>query len=274
MVKMIFYHGTSEENAKRIEMELIRRRKIAESKRGIPRSEETKRKISEKLKGKSHLYPRSEETRKKLSIALMGKNKGKKLSEETRKKISERLKGKSKGKGKIAWNRGKKNIYSDETRQRISNSLTGRKLSIETRKKISEGHKGKKFSEEHKQKLRLVRKRARAEQIFPKRDTKIERKIQDFLKELNIEFIPHLYIKIEHGYQCDIFIPSLNLVIECDGNYWHKYPFGNKIDKIRTKEVTENGFKILRLWESEINKMSICDFKEKIMEFPNLMAVG
>ena len=86
-----------------------------------------------------------------------------------------------------------------------------------------------------------------------------------FLKELGYEFFTHQYMKeIEHGYQCDILIPSMNLVIECDGVYWHKYPIGNNIDHIRTKELLEKGFKVLRLWEKEINVMNIIQFKGRL----------
>lgn len=109
------------------------------------------------------------------------------------------------------------------------------------------------------------RKEIRAKQVLPKKDTKIEIKIQEFLKYLGIEFFTHQYIKeIKHGYQCDIFIPSLNMIIECDGIYWHKYPIGTKLDKIRTKELIKKGFKVLRLWEFDINKMNIEEFKERI----------
>lgn len=113
--------------------------------------------------------------------------------------------------------------------------------------------------------LKIVSKKQkeiRKYKIFPIKDTKIEVKIQNFLKVLGIEFFTHQYIKeIEHGYQCDILIPSINLVIECDGDYWHKYPIGTKIDKIRTSELIEKGFKVLRLWESEINSMDLNKFK-------------
>ncbi len=72
--------------------------------------------------------------------------------------------------------------------------------------------------------------------------------------------------EIKHGYQCDVLIPSMNLVIECDGNYWHKYPIGLERDHIRTKELIEQGFKVLRLWEVEINEMTIKDFQERLYE--------
>lgn len=109
---------------------------------------------------------------------------------------------------------------------------------------------------------------ARTKQITPIKDTSIEIKIQNYLKQLNISFFTHQYIKdIKHGYQCDILIPSINLIIECDGNYWHKYPIGKDIDHIRTKELFEKGFKVLRLWESEIKVMTINEFNNKIMEY-------
>ena len=113
----------------------------------------------------------------------------------------------------------------------------------------------------------LALKRSRAKQILPLNDTKIEVKIQMFLKELGYEFFTHQYMgKIEHSYQCDILIPTLNLVVECDGDYWHKYPIGRDIDKVRTKELIEKGFKVLRLWGNEIKTMDINDLKEKLLE--------
>lgn len=61
-----------------------------------------------------------------------------------------------------------------------------------------------------------------------------------------------------HAYQCDLFVPSIKTVIECDGckicnkvlNEWQI----NQIeeDNIRTKELQEKGFKIIRLKEHEI----------------------
>lgn len=113
-------------------------------------------------------------------------------------------------------------------------------------------------------------KEARAKQILPLKDTSIEIKIQNFLKQLGISFFTHQYIKeIKHGYQCDILIPSMDLVIECDGNYWHNYPIGKDIDSIRTKELIVEGFKVLRLWEFEIKDMNLNKFKEKLANVEN-----
>ena len=211
---------------------------------------------------------------------------GLRLSEEIKRKISESHKGKfasalTKRKMRIAHIGRKYHPHTEETKQKISNAKKDYKYSketikkrVETRKKrytgwhseetiekIREGNKGKKRTEETKRKVR----KARTKQILPVKDTTIEIKIQNFLKQLGIEFFTHQYMKeIKHGYQCDILIPSMNLVIECDGNYWHKYPIGNDLDHIRTKELIEKGFKVLRLWEFEIKDMELNQFKNKL----------
>jgi len=200
-------------------------------------------------KGDKH----TEETRRKISEA----KKGKTFSDEHKRKISEAHKG------RISCMEGKH--HTEETRRKISEANEGRRyiLSKETRRKMSEAKKGKTFfSEETRRKMRV----ARATQILPVKDTKIEVKIQNFLKELGITFFTHQYMNIEHGYQCDILIPSLNMVIECDGDYWHKYPTGTDNDHVRTKELIEKGFKVLRLWEHEINEMIINDFNIRLEE--------
>jgi very-short-patch-repair endonuclease len=123
-------------------------------------------------------------------------------------------------------------------------------------------NKGKPVSE--KERLRL--KSMRAKQIFPLKDSSIEIKVRNFLEKLKIEYYQHKYMNIKNSYQCDFFIPSMNLVIECDGNYWHKYPIGNEIDHIRTSELIQKGFKVLRIWEFEIKEMNLNKFKEKLNE--------
>lgn len=90
--------------------------------KGSHHSEEWKRKISEANKGKHH----SEESKKKMSEA----HKGKKLSEEHRRKISENSKG-MKGKH-----------HSEEAKRKISEALKGRIIPSETIRKRSESFKG------------------------------------------------------------------------------------------------------------------------------------
>ena len=249
------------------------RRKLSLANRGKIVSQETRRKLSLALRG----LHRSEETMRKISEAHKGMyngggfkkghmpwNTGIPRREETRKKIKESLKRIYK-KGYEVWNKGVTK-YNSPWAKRVSERFLNKNpnQSLEARKKMSEKNKGrkawnkgKKWSKEIIAKLKI----ARAKQILPKKDTSIEIKIQNFLKVLGIEYFTHQYIKIEHGYQCDILIPSMNMIIECDGDYWHKYPIGREIDRIRTKELLENSFKVLRLWGHEIREIDIHQFK-------------
>lgn len=166
------------------------------------------------------------------------------------------------------WERSKK--ISTETLKKISKTWfkKGEHINPKTEFKKSNKSWNKGLTKENTPQLKKQSeemKERRKKQILPTKDTSIEVKIQNFLKSLGIDFFTHQYMKeIEHGYQCDIFIPSMNLVIECDGDYWHKYPTGREIDHIRTSELIEKGFKVLRLWGFEIKKMDLNNFKERI----------
>ncbi len=87
----------------------------------------------------------------------------------------------------------------------------------------------------------------------------IEIKIHTFLDSIRINYIKHKYINIEHRYNCDIYIPEANLIIEADGIFYHNYPDGKSIDKERNIELKKMGYNILRLWEHDIrHNFSIC----------------
>lgn len=264
--------------------------------------EETKRKTRE-TRMKNGGYIISDEQKIKISNTkkrLFSEGKlihpmlGKHHKEESIEKMSESHKGRHLSpntefkKGNISWNEGKKlpqfsgknhprygKHHTEETKLKISLSRRGKYLSKETLRKISKALKGRKISKEQIEKFKLFRKN----QVLPLKDSSIEIKIQDFLKILGIEFYSHFWVSnIENRYQCDIFIPSIKTVIECDGDYWHGNPKifnDNKLterilkqrekDKIRTKQLLEKGYKVIRLWENEIRKMELDDFKNKIL---------
>ena len=243
--------------------------------RGKHNSPETRRKISESNMG--HIV--SEETKEKLRKTHIGI----KVSEETKKKMREHSSkywlGKTKEtceilrKTAIKQSEIRKRLFNEGRIPRINSGCfkkgqvsprKGIKLSEESKLEMSKaklrnptrywvGKKRTPMTEEQKRKIsqsinspEIKEKicKARANQILPIKDTKIELKIQNFLKQLGIDFFTHQYMKeIKHGYQCDILIPSMNLVVECDGDYWHKYPIGKEIDHIRTSELLEKGLK-------------------------------
>ena len=201
---------------------------------------------------------------------------GKTLSEQTKRRLRENAKiNPNYGMKKKHHTKDSKDkmrighLGKKQTEEHKINAVNGRRrkgyfVSIKTRERMRKSRKKqimKPCSKETREKHRIFR----STQIFPMKDTSIEVKIQNFLKQLKIEFFTHQYIKeIKHAYQCDILIPSLNLVIECDGDYWHKYPIGNDIDHIRTSELLSKGFKVLRLWENEIKVMDLDGFKKKL----------
>lgn len=203
-------------------------------------------------------------------------------TEEHKEKLRKSFTGNKYREGKEPWNKGTKGLYKSpktpEVRKRISDSLKGhpcykdkvrgRNISIANKKHYKE-------HPERAEKFRILRSKMK----IPMTDSTIEIKVQNFLKDLHVEFLTHQHMKIDHAYQCDVYIPSMNLVIECDGDYWHGNPnkYSNedltekqkkqkKRDSARTKELIEKGYRVIRIWENEIRVMSINDFKEKIME--------
>ncbi len=96
-----------------------------------------------------------------------------------------------------------------------------------------------------------------------KRNTSIELKIKEFLKENNINFTEQYILK--NRFIFDFYIKGTNILIECDGDYWHSLPKRIKLDKEKDITAIENGFKVIRLKEIEIrNNFNKC--KNNILE--------
>jgi len=126
--------------------------------------------------------------------------------------------------------------------------------------KINFSRLGKKHSEETKQ---LIKRKLKQVKISRK-NTSIERRINDYLTELDINFIPQKYIEIEHGFKCDFFVSGMNLIIECDGTYWHNLSAQKEKDKIHNWELFHAGYNLIRLEEKEIKSMSLEGFNQRL----------
>jgi len=126
----------------------------------------------------------------------------------------------------------------------------------ESRRKISRFAKEHNNSKRPEVIIKIKEKRKHQKRTYEPSTEKI---IQKILTNLDITWIKHKYIDIKHGYQVDLLLPEYNIIIECDGDYWHNYPNGNEIDKIRTRELQDNGYKVLRFWERDIkNNIDYC----------------
>ncbi len=233
-------------------------------------TEEHKRNISESLKGRKPLnnvsgwnkgmrmpesiYPNygmrnrhfSEESKLKMSIARKGRR-FPKLSNALR--------------GRVAWNKGKKGIYkhSEESKQRLSESLKGHNTSKETKKKISMALKNFHKNNPHMREQQRIR---RLYQVFPKKDTNIENALQMKLKEFGIAFRTHEAIL---G-QPDIFIEP-NICVFADGCWFHgckqcydQNKFNSMQRRVMMRDVLvdekliRDGYIVLRFFEHDIKK--------------------
>lgn len=87
--------------------------------------------------------------------------------------------------------------------------------------------------------------------------TDIEVIMQTALKENKIEFVEEYPIRCKYGYIVDFFLPEYNMIVECDGERWHKE--GNSHDRKRDKFLEKKGYIILRFKGEEIrNNVQEC----------------
>ena len=201
------------------------------------------------------------------SIYLQGHHvRGRIVSEETRRKVSKS------NKGQIPWTAGKE--LPIQTKQRISNALKGKKLSLEHRTIISkalignQNNLGTKLTEETKSRLRKERikqistQKFNGEPIMPSVGFQ-ERLCLDCLEQFTSFHI--IRQKEIYGYFLDGYIKELNIAVEFDENHHNKVK-----DDIRQKNIVNqlgcNFFRVTdKMWltdkDSIINK-----FKELVNE--------
>lgn len=80
--------------------------------------------------------------------------------------------------------------------------------------------------------------------------TDIELIVEATLQELGIEYKSQKQIG---RWRVDFYVPSENLVIECDGDYWHSIPEVQERDSRKDAYLTQQGYNILRLLGSQIH---------------------
>ena len=157
-----------------------------------------------------------------------------------------------------------------EVRKRLASYLVGKKSNLgfkhteETKKKFSEYAKKQKLSPEHKRKLNEGNKKWVANLSKEEKEeryqnlryyaakgtaTSIEKKICNVLDNYKIPYQTNVPI---WRYFADIYVPSKNLVIECDGDYWHSLPDQIKRDGCKDRCYKRMRFNSVRLKEYEI----------------------
>lgn len=92
---------------------------------------------------------------------------------------------------------------------------------------------------------------------------KLEKLGNTILREIGVEFINQKLIAGK--FLVDVFIPSKNIVIQWDGNYWHgkglayeqmdyRQKKRHNLDKSQDAYMNKLGIKVLRFWEDEVYK--------------------
>jgi very-short-patch-repair endonuclease len=167
-------------------------------------------------------------------------------------------------------------ILTDETKKKISQSNTGkeglkgdlnpasrpyvRKQISQTRieRGVAKGENNPMFGKTHTPEA--------IKKIFSHRPmNKIEKMIADELDKAGISY--HFQFFIVEGKVCksyDFKIKGKPLIIEVDGDFWHGNPkqknHYEKVDEVKTNDLMKDliavgrGYKVIRLWESDIKK--------------------
>jgi very-short-patch-repair endonuclease len=197
------------------------------SRAGYSPSPETREKIRQNMLGtKHHCQPHTEESKQKMRVATLRRNLG--------------------GANHPLWKGGPPRCI--ECGKQLAAYRAVRCHLHANRKIISERTYSP--TEEIKDKLRQSTIRQLQAGTL-KQDTSIEKKIQAGLDGLGIEY-EHPY-NFKDKFLCDFAIPAQGVVIECDGDYWHNRPEIIKRDSAKNGYVAKCGWKMVRLWEHDIN---------------------
>jgi len=158
--------------------------------------------------------------------------------------------------------------HTEETKRKIGVTSKGRKISEETKKKMSKAKKGIKTGIIPKNAFKkgvfteIQRKGSLlgAKVLSERKPTSIEVKVYNELKARGLIFETQ---KLINGrFLVDAYIPSLNLIIEVDGDYWHSLDRVVKKDKAENAYLLKCGYDLIRLSEEEVNNNN---FKERLI---------
>lgn len=205
---------------------------------------------------------------------------GKELNIKIPTKTCVEFKNRNYRKNYIPWNKGLR-AKDDVRLNKISQNMSNRIVSEETKAKqrlvrelspIKVRHRTK-HSEESKEKMRIATVKNWAKGIFNK-VTSIHIKTREFLKTLQLKekFVEEYPVKY---FSLDFAFPECKIGIEVQGTFFHidprVYPNGPTCfiqkrnygrDKLKREMLTDRGWIIIEIWETEINDGS---FKEQLL---------
>lgn len=186
--------------------------------------------------------------------------KGRKRSEEEKQKIRESNK-KTAQTPEVKAKRSeatKKNWQNPEYREHHTERMKSRwKTDKNYRNKMLKIQHNKKNSDETKERMskaRIKYYKEHPDSLFSLKPTSIELKVKEQLDMIGVRYIQQKRINDgNRNYFLDFYIPSLRLVVECNGDYWHNLPEKKERDKALKEYVESTGRRIIFIWEHEIN---------------------
>jgi len=84
------------------------------------------------------------------------------------------------------------------------------------------------------------------------KDTKIESILEKWLIEQCIDYTKQFFIRVDSLRTIVDFFIQPNICLYADGDYWHGFEKAKLKDKRQTSILSENGYVVIRLTESEI----------------------
>lgn len=239
------------------------RKKISEAHKGKKLSEEHRLKISEGVRKSI-----TDEERKRRSEAMSGDKNPAKRS-DVREKLSRMMQGKNnpmkRPEVKELFMGDKHPAKRAEVKERLRYAAIKNWQTDGYRDKVTEAHRRKKLTKEHREKISeglkhyldslsydelIARTEAgRIAAMSTTAGTSLERTVWEVLDSLNVEYETQKRIG---PFFVDIYVPSKNLIIECDGEWWHSHPNQVKYDRVRDAYLQKRGYQVLRLPERVI----------------------
>jgi very-short-patch-repair endonuclease len=160
---------------------------------------------------------------------------------------------------------------SEETKQKISKNSTG-----VSRPKVDGFGLGRVHTQATKNKMS----EAAIQRVLitdQNHTSKLEKTFANILDLLDIKYKQFFYAKDIKAFY-DFYLPEYNIIIEVDGDFWHCNPDSkhnipkyetqkrNLIkDSIKSQWAIDNGYKLLRFWENDINN-NIKQVKQILLE--------
>lgn len=216
-------------------------------------------------------------------------NKGKKYSKEFVEEHGIGLNPNSRNGFEKHGNRNmNRTIETKNARGSWAKAWLGKSRNKETKEKISKTLMGKLVGEKNpcwKPKTMIKCLHCKKEMFFPpallkkrltcsrscklasqkKKATSIEIKIKSLLIDNKIPFIEQY--KIDKRWLFDFYIKNTNILIECDGVYWHSLPKRKILDKQKDADAILAGYKVIRLQEELImtNNQKCLDIIKEMM---------